>query len=148
LARYLSKLDPHNGAAGDREKRVKFAQEALIKMSERLQLKEFMHELRLLYSYENWMTLMINVNLTFSNVVFASGHPLQEGILKANQDFGSIFSEELKRVYLSPSQRMTRTTAASEISSKELLKIFDQLSRFNLQSYSIVKEFMYKLFNI
>ena len=56
--------------------------------------------MRLIYKLENWMSMMININVIFAKIIFPSGAPLIKGIKEANTAIGARFSEEIKRTYL------------------------------------------------
>jgi hypothetical protein len=47
-----------------------------------------LHEIRLLYKFENWLSLIINVNLIYSNVLILSHTPLPLEVIQANKDLG------------------------------------------------------------
>ena len=47
-----------------------------------------LHEIRLLYKFENWLSLIININLIYSNVLILSHTPLSPDVIQANQDLG------------------------------------------------------------
>jgi hypothetical protein len=75
----------------------------MIEISKRMEAPEFLHEMRLLYSVDNWIAFMINCNLTFQNIIIASGCPLIKGIKEANVKLGSLLSEEVKKNLLAHS---------------------------------------------
>jgi hypothetical protein len=112
----------------------------MLGIAKRLQTPEFLHEVRLLYTLENWLTLMININLIYGNIIISSGCPFLPGIVQANSDIGAILCEELKKAFLFPSKSTEQGTSAPE-----LMQMFDQLSRFKLDSNSVLKEIQSKL---
>jgi hypothetical protein len=54
---------------------------------------------------------------------------------------GVVFCDELKKIQF-------KGSSGNEQNPNELLKVFDQLTRFRLESYSIVKELQNKLINL
>jgi hypothetical protein len=77
-----------------------------------------LHELRLLYTFENWLSLIININLIYSNVLARTPTFLVD-LLTANQELGLFFSEELKRLHF------RRGDSSVDPSSDELLQVYD-----------------------
>jgi len=100
-----------------------------------------LQEIRLIYTFENWMSLIINLNVTFGNVIVQSGLPLKEGLLQANRDLGSFFAEELKRLHFKSGKQESDAV-------QDLCLVLDQLTRFQLDSISIVKEVLNKVSNL
>jgi hypothetical protein len=100
-----------------------------------------LHEIRLLYKFENWLSLIININLIYSNVLILSRTPLSQEVIDANKDLGQLFCEELKRFQF-------RRSPEVPYSPGDLLQVYDQLTRFHLDSYSVVKEVQNKLGNL
>ena len=100
-----------------------------------------LHEIRLLYKFENWLSLIINVNLIYSNVLILSRTPLSQEVIQANKDLGHLFCEELKRFQF-------RKSPDLPYSATDLLQVYDQLTRFQLDSYSVIKEVQNKLGNL
>jgi len=97
-----------------------------------------LHEIRLLYKFENWLSLIININLIYSNVLILSRTPLSPEAIQANTDLGQLFCDELKRFQF-------RKSPDTPYSATDLLQVYDQLTRFHLDSYSVVKEVQNKL---
>ena len=62
LVRYMSKIKPQGQGSFDK---VKFVLQSMINIAERIKKPEFLHEIRMLYKFENWMALMININLIY-----------------------------------------------------------------------------------
>jgi len=90
----------------------------MVKTSKRMQDPEFLHEMRLIYKLENWMSMMININVIFAKVIFPSGAPLIQGIKEANTAIGTRFSEEIKRAYL-------QTINMKEEGGPSLVEVYD-----------------------
>lgn len=93
-------------------------------MTTRLQQPELNQELRLLYTFENWMSLVINLNLTFGNVLAQSGLPLKPEIFTANRQLGAFFAEELKRVKFKGSKR-SGEEAPEESALRDMIMVAD-----------------------
>ncbi len=121
--------------------KIKFTHNAMIKIAERLQKPEMMHEIKLLYKFENWLSLMININLIYSNVLILSRVPLPPQVIEANKFFGQLFCEQMKHFQFKKSPDTPHTPT-------DLLQVYDQLTRFDLnRNYSTVKEIQNKLAN-
>ena len=83
-----------------------------------MQNVEFLHEMRLIYKLENWMSMMININVIFAKIIFPSGAPLIKGIKEANTTIGARFSEEIKRTYL-------QSMSMKEEGGPSLVEVYD-----------------------
>jgi hypothetical protein len=64
----------------------------MLEIAKRVETTEYLHESRTLYTLDNWLSFMINVNVTYQNVIIASGESFIEGLEKANQKLGDILS--------------------------------------------------------
>ena len=124
LVRYISKLKNISHQA-----KVEWVQNVMIKLAERLTNPSFLEEARLLYRFENWLALMININLIYGNVIIASGFPLIEGeqgqqsLKESNQRMGEMFCDEVKRQFLSPSA--SGSTDENQLNSGQYMQLYD-----------------------
>jgi hypothetical protein len=91
--------------------------------------------MRLLYTPDNWIAFMINVNVIYQNIIIANGCHIIEGIKEANSKLGTVLSREFKRMI----------GGGIDFKTKDLLTILDQLSRFHLPNTSFIREIESKL---
>lgn len=85
LLRYVSKLKIPTTNTNYKDQKVKWVQEIMIEVTKRLKTPEFLHEMRLLYTLDNWIAFMINANVVYQNIIISSGSPFVTGITEANQ---------------------------------------------------------------
>lgn len=73
LVRYLAKVKLPAANSEFKQEKAKWVQDVMIEVTKRIKTPEFLQEIRLLYKFENWLSLMINVNLIYGNTIIASG---------------------------------------------------------------------------